>query len=68
MSSFFYNAIQLKDKKQYKESIDNFKISITNANKSLESCQDEKNFDFRVPYDYITTAEFEMQKISEMEL
>ena len=63
MTNFYYNGVKLKEKNNDKDSIKNFQQSIASANSSLDSCVDNTKFDFRVVYDYITSAEFEIQMI-----
>jgi len=63
MTTLYYKALKLKNQKMEKDSIKNFQQSIFFANTSLESCVNNSKYDFRVAYDYITSAEFEIQMI-----
>lgn len=61
---YYTKAKRLYYKKSYSEAINYYQKSENSANKALQSCQNQENFDFNMMYNYIVESENRIDEIN----
>ena len=63
MHNSYYIAQKNEQKNEFKKALKNYKKSLLNANKALESCKENPNYNFHLMYDFIIEDEKSINRL-----
>jgi len=67
MHNSYYMAQKKEQKSEYKEALHLYKESLTSANSALQSCTENKDYNYKIMYDFIVEDEKRINNLADFE-